>query len=107
MAPRDEVGRLDVREIGPAGRAVQIGIRGGCIGHHHPPKNQTEQANTRHHDARTAGLHQRVRIGGMPFDGPLEHAPGQIDPVEVRPERRVIQELPGIELRRRLQPCAK
>ncbi len=84
---------------------MQVRIRLRSIGCHHFGNHQAEQADARHRNAGATGLQKGVWIVGVPFDGPLQDAPGRINPVDVRAQRRLILELPGKELGRHLQPA--
>ncbi|EXI77987.1 MAG: hypothetical protein AW10_03371 [Candidatus Accumulibacter appositus] len=96
--PGQQARRLDVLQVCPAGRAVQVRVQPGGIGQDHPGDRQAEQAQGGDDHADTAGAHDRVRVLPVPLASPLQDRPRHIQMLEVTAQCRLVAEVVREEL---------
>jgi hypothetical protein len=101
--PGQQARRLDVLQVCPAGRTVQVRVQPGGVGQNHPGDRQAEQTQGGDDHADAAGAHDRVRVLPVPLAGPLQDRPRHIHVLEVATQCRLVAEIMREELRGGLQ----
>ncbi|EXI77995.1 MAG: hypothetical protein AW10_03360 [Candidatus Accumulibacter appositus] len=96
--PGQQARRLDVLQVGPAGRTVQVRVQPGRVGQDHPANRQAEEAQGGDDHADTAGAHDRVWVLPVPLASPLQDRPRHIQVLEVTAQCRLVAEIVREEL---------